>query len=187
MPLTLTCDIEWASEPEIKQVFDLADRYALPLFPFVTHESKFLRCRGGAQGIHPNFLEGSTQGRTETEVLDYCFKLVPSAKAFRSHCFYDHTRLVWRMAERGILIDVNVLRHLDDPTPYQTIGGYPRYPTYWSDDVALRNGEHFDKRKFGSPKVLVCNVHPKNATEQVVRQLFQFACGRSIPFEDLYA
>lgn len=187
MPIVLTTDVEWASESDIERLFDLADRYALPLFPFVTHDSPFLRRRGGAQGIHPNFLEQSTHGRTEAEVLDHCFNLVPSAKAFRSHCLYDHTRLVWRMAERGILIDSNVLRHLDDPRPYQTIGGYPRYPIYWADDVALRNSEHFDARKFARHDTLVCVVHPKNANEVVVRKLFQFACGRSIPFEDLYA
>ena len=188
MPLVLTTDIEWASEDHIRSLFHMADILGVPLFPFVTHESEYLKKRGGAQGIHPNFLPGSTQGKTETEVMDYCFKLVPRAKAFRAHCFYDHTRLQWAMADRGINIDSNVLRYMEphNPRPYRCIGGYMRWPVFWSDDVAMRRGEkRIDKRRLNTTLPLVIDIHPRNYSQPMVAELMEYARNRSMAFEDL--
>ena len=185
--LSLTTDIEWCSEDQIKAIFDLADSYGVPLFPFVTHESNFLKARGGEQGIHPNFLPGSTHGRTEDEVLEHCLRLVPGVTASRSHCFYSNTRLLWKMAERGIRADANLLTYMDYRKPFKNVGGFTTFPTYWSDDVALRRGEGFDKRNMGNNGVRVVNVHPLNYDQPVVKELFAFARLRSVPFESLYA
>lgn len=185
--LSLTVDTEWSSEDHIKRIFDLADSYDVPLFPFLTHDSAFLRARGGAQGIHPNFLPGSTQGKTEDEVLDHCFELVPRATAFRSHCFYSHTRMLWKMAERGIRADANVLTYLEYRVPFTNVAGYTTFPTFWSDDVALRRGETcIDKRRMTNNNVLVVNVHPLNADQAIVKQLFSIARMHAVPFESLY-
>lgn len=189
MPLVLTTDIEWSSEESIRVLFDMADSLRVPLYPFITHESAFLRKRGGAQGIHPNFLLGSTHGNTEQQVMDHCFEfLLPGATAFRAHCFYDHTRLQWAMAERGITKDSNVLRYMEEhnPRPYRCIGGYTRWPVFWSDDVALRNGEtRVDKRRMNSSLPLVVNIHPQNHGQPMVQEIMEYARKRCVPFEDL--
>lgn len=187
MPLTLTTDTEWSSEEDIAALFRLADSSGVPLFPFITHDSSFLKRRGGAQGIHPNFLPNSTHGRTYDEVLDHLLRIVPDAVAFRSHCFYSETRLVWKMAERGFKADANVLCYMDYRRPFRNVGGFMTFPTYWSDDVALRRGETtLDKRQMGNNGVRVFNVHPKNAGLPIVKELFRFAALRAVPFESLY-
>lgn len=188
MPLAVTVDVEWAKEDDIKAIFALADAHSVPLFPFVTHESAFLKQRGGAQGIHPNFLLGSTQGNTEDEVIEECFRLVPNARAFRSHCFYSHTRLLWAMAERGIMADANLLSYLQYRQPFKNAGGFTTFPTYWSDDVAKRNGDtRLEKRRMHGTAVLVVNVHPTNHAYVPTIELFETARAHSIPFEMLYS
>lgn len=185
--LLVTTDTEWCSEDQIKAIFDLADANDVPLFPFVTHASAFLRARGGAQGIHPNFLPGSTQGKTYDEVLDHMLGIVPDARAFRSHCFYSETRLLWKMAERGFVADANLLTYMEYRVPFKNVGGFTTFPTYWSDDVALRRGETcIDKRRLSNSGTMVVNVHPLNAAEPIVKELFSFARLRSVPFESLY-
>lgn len=187
LSLAVTTDLEWCSEEQIRRLFDLADDYHVPLFPFVTHRSVFLGKRGGPQGIHPNFLPGSTHGQTEEEVLDHCFKLVPNAQAFRAHCFYSHSRLLWAMAERGIKADANLLSYLSWTVPFRNVGGFLTFPTYWSDDVAIRNGAtELPKRRLNSIHPLIVNVHPKNAGLPMVEELFRYARARSVPFESLY-
>lgn len=188
MPLALTTDIEWSSEQDIAALFSLADSVQVPLFPFLTHNSEFLKKRGGPQGIHPNFLPGSTQGRTYDEVLDHLLRIVPDATAFRSHCFYSETRLLWNMAERGFKADANLLCYMEHRAPFLNVGGFTTFPTFWSDDVALRRGETgIDKRQFGNNGVRVVNVHPKNFGTPIVQELFRFARLRSVPFESLYS
>ncbi len=187
MPLALTTDTEWCSEEDIRRLFTLADIHHVPLFPFLTHASPFLKKFGGPQGIHPNFLPGSTHGATEDEVLDHCFKLVPGATAFRSHCFYGHTRLLWKMAERGIKADANLLTYLTYREPFRNVGGFLTFPTYWSDDVAIRNGAtELPKKRLNSIQPLVVNVHPRNAGLPMVEELFRYARARAVPFESLY-
>jgi hypothetical protein len=185
--LALTADTEWCNEEQIKALFDLADSFDVPLFPFVTHASAFLRVRGGAQGIHPNFLPNSTHGRTQDEVLDHLLRIVPDAVAFRSHCFYSESRLLWKMAERGFKADANLLTYMEYRVPFTNVGGFKTFPTFWSDDVALRRGETvLDKRRMSNKNVLVVNVHPLNVDQPIVRDLFKFARLRSVPFESLY-
>jgi len=185
--LSLTTDTEWCSEDQIKRLFDLADSHDVPLFPFVTHASAFLRTRGGAQGIHPNFLPNSTHGKTYDEVLDHLLRIVPDARAFRSHCFYSETRLLWKMAERGFIADANVLTYMEHRLPFKNVGGFTTFPTFWSDDVAIRRGETcIDKRQMGNNGLRVFNVHPSNAELPMVKELFAFARLRSVPFETLY-
>lgn len=187
MPLVLTTDTEWCSEDDIAALFNLADTLGVPLFPFVTHRSEFLKKRGGAQGIHPNFLPSSTHGKTYDEVLDHMLAIVPDAVAFRAHCFYSETRLLWKMAARGFKVDCNVLTYLQRRDPFTNVAGLRTYPTFWSDDVAKRLGEtRLPKRSLNSSAMLVVNVHPLNVHLPMVQDLLEYARLRCVPFESLY-
>jgi len=172
-PLCFTTDIEWAPEWAIRDLFTLADEHGVPLTPFLTHRSKYLASRfgmrdldsGGDVGLHPNFLPGSTHGATVDEVITSTKALWPDAVSFRSHCFYDDTRMIKRMAERGFRYDSNLFAFLQPMlAPLLTVARTVRLPVFWEDDVHSGNQLSWDARAlqatFETPGLKIVNVHP---------------------------
>ena len=137
--LCFTSDVDWASEPCLEDLFgQLASRGIRPTV-FATHRSEVLVRREAAGdvevGIHPNFLPGSSHGAGEDEVIDHLLGLFPSARAFRSHCFVDSTRIVRRMLARGIRYDSNLCLFLEpELRPLRHGSGIVRLPVFWEDD-----------------------------------------------------
>ena len=168
-PLCFTTDIEWAPDWAIRDLFELADEYGVPLVPFLTHRSDYLdrRLRDGSPdvGLHPNFLPGSTHGATVDEVIATTRALRPDAVSFRSHCFYDDTRMLRRMADAGFRYDSNVLAFLQPIlAPFRSVAGTVRLPVFWEDDVHSGNQLPWDagalRPAFDAPGLKIVNVHP---------------------------
>lgn len=185
-----TTDIEWAPEWAISSLFDLADAYDVPLTPFVTHDSAYLRRRfaGSSKadgvGIHPNFLPGSTQGASVVEVIEHMTNLWPEARSFRSHCFYDETRMNRQMADRGFRYDSNLCAFLQPGlVPLRTATQIIRFPVFWEDDVHSGFGmpwtlEAIDE-ELRSPGLKIFNVHPPRVALNVPDEAF-FDAHRSL-------
>src|SRR5262245_37809023 len=109
----MTTDIDWASEYCICELRSILEGFGVRPTVFVTHRSVEIdRWELAELGIHPNFLPGSTHGLSVPDVIDHVLQIVPSAKTFRSHCFFDNTHVTRAIRERGILYDSNLCLHL---------------------------------------------------------------------------
>lgn len=169
-PLCFTTDIEWAPDWAIRDLFELADQHGVPLTPFLTHRSAYLVRRlrddnAGDVGLHPNFLPGSTHGATVEEVIATMRALWPDAVSFRSHCFYDDTRMLRKMAEKGFRYDSNLFAFLQPMlAPLRTVAGTVRLPVFWEDDVHSDLGLPWEigalRAPFQGPGLKIVNVHP---------------------------
>ncbi len=182
-----TTDIEWAPEWAIEDLFGLADTYGVRLTPFLTHRSEYLWRRlagspeAGNVGVHPNFLPGSSHGGSVDEVIAHVTALWPRARSFRSHCFYDETRMSRRMADRGFRYDSNLCAFLQPGlVPLRTaIRRIVRFPVFWEDDVHSDLGipwtlEAIDE-ELGSPGLKIINVHPLRVALNVPDERFHEA------------
>lgn len=172
-PLCFTTDIEWAPDWAIRDLYELADEHGVPLTPFLTHRSDYLARRFGMRdatssgdvGLHPNFLPGSTHGASVDEVIATARALWPDAVSFRSHCFYDDTRMLRKMADAGFRYDSNLFAFLQPMlAPLRTVAGTVRLPVFWEDDVHSANALSWDasvlRASFETPGLKIVNVHP---------------------------
>ena len=181
-PLCFTTDIEWSPDWAIRDLFELADEHGVPLTPFLTHRSEYLMRRlleGDATdvGVHPNFLPGSTHGASMDEVIATTKALWPAAVSFRSHCFYDDTRMVRKMAEHGFRYDSNLFAFLQPMlAPLRTVADTVRFPVFWEDDVHSGAGLPWDldtlQAAFDAPGLKVVNVHPLRVALNVPDESF---------------
>ena len=181
-----TTDIEWAPEWAIEDLFALADAHDVPLTPFVTHRSEYLWRRfagsahGAAVGLHPNFLPGSTHGDSVAAVIGHVTALWPQAVSFRSHCFYDETRMDRQMADRGFRYDSNLCAFLQPGlVPLRTATPIIRFPVFWEDDVHSGFGIPWTLDAIGeqlrSPGLKIFNVHPQRVALNVPDEAFHEA------------
>lgn len=172
-PLCFTTDIEWAPDWAIRDLFELADEHGVPLTPFLTHDSDYLTRRLRIRdvtssrdvGLHPNFLPGSTHGASVEEVIATTRALWPDAVSFRSHCFYDDTRMLRKMADNGFRYDSNLFAFLQPLlAPLRTVAGTLRLPVFWEDDVHSGVGLPWEigtlREAFQGPGLKIVNVHP---------------------------
>lgn len=167
-PLCFTTDIEWSPDWAIRDLFELADQHGVPLTPFLTHRSEYLGGRLQSRddvGLHPNFLPGSTHGASVDEVITTTRALWPAAISFRSHCFYDDTRMLREMAERGFRYDSNLFAFLHPMlAPLRTVAGTVRLPVFWEDDVHSNASLGWEvnalRVAFDAPGLKIVNVHP---------------------------
>jgi len=128
-----TSDLDWADEEAIGMCFALFDEFEVPLTPFITHKSPCIEKRfsGWMQrvGVHPNFLEGSTHGRTVPEVCRYVQSLNPAAKFYRSHHFYSTSNIADQFRAMGSEYVSNLsLFPQSDIRPLLHSSGLIRYP-----------------------------------------------------------
>jgi hypothetical protein len=102
--IALTLDMDWAPDCTIDEAAALLVAAGVRATWFVTHDSpavRRLRLRADLfeLGIHPNFLPGSTQGRTPEEVLHFCMGVVPEAQAVKTHALVESTHLLEAVLE----------------------------------------------------------------------------------------
>jgi polysaccharide deactylase WbmS-like protein len=166
-----TTDIEWAPDWAVRETFSITDRFGVPLTPFVTHESAFLRERLVTPeerfdvGVHPNFLQPSTHGSTMDEIIDHMMTLWPEARSYRAHCFYDHTRMSRAFEKRGYTYESNLCLFLQPfLTPFRSGTSLIRFPVFWEDDfhTAHRLAWSIDaiRDALEMPGLKIINVHP---------------------------
>jgi hypothetical protein len=112
---------------------------------FVTHDSPAVqRLRDYPDlfelGIHPNFLPNSSHGKTASEVLDYCMKLVPDATSMRTHALVQSGHILGEVVNNTpIEVDLSLLlpempnlQMIELPLPQRPL---LRLPYYWEDDL----------------------------------------------------
>jgi hypothetical protein len=170
----LTIDVDWAPDWAIASVRESLQAAGVRATWFVTHDSpEVKRLQEDPDrfevGWHPNFLQGSTQGRSPEEVLAFCTALAPGARAMRTHGLFQSTPLLARVrASTPIRIDSSqvLLGHpglLAHPFPTPN-GPIWRLPIWWEDDLeSLQPTPDFAlgaRLAASPPGVRVLNFHP---------------------------
>jgi hypothetical protein len=142
----LTFDIDWAHDEVIASAIDLVEEYGVAATWFITHPTHQLeRLRANPQfelGLHPNFLPllmkgDPSNGRSAEEVLDRLLKLVPEARAVRSHSLVQSGRLLELFSNKGLTHEANTFLPAQSGIalrPWVDWFGVIRVPYFWEDD-----------------------------------------------------
>jgi hypothetical protein len=169
-----TSDLDWAPELAIKETLTLFNSLEVPLTPFITHNSdtinKYYGKNRKAQyvGLHPNFLPNSSHGNNYMQQIDFVINLWPDAKCFRSHSYFDNSKITHEFYKRGFRYDSNICLFLHPYcTPLRHQSDLIRFPVFWEDDAHWErypfklNTKDF-KKYIDIPGLKIFNFHPLN-------------------------
>lgn len=148
MTIYLTFDVDWAPDYMVDQVVNICLESGINATFFVTHPSETLtRLKQYPNqfeiGIHPNFLQKSTQGSTEIKILEYCKNIVPRAQSVRMHSLYQHTPLFLSLNSHlnSQIVDSSIfmpgVQNIQPFRLYTPSGCIIRVPFCWADDYYL--------------------------------------------------
>ncbi len=171
--VVLTLDTDWAPDFAIDFVAAELISRKIKATWFITHNSPAIKKLFKYPdlfeiGIHPNFLSGSTQGKSVEEVLRYCFALVPKATSMRTHSLFQSTPLLQQIAtETTITTDVSLFlprATLLKPVEYRWKDRtLLRIPYCWEDDFEMERNSpdwNFPTRAVSEQGLKVFNFHP---------------------------
>ncbi len=168
----LTFDIDWASDEIIREIAEELVEAKIKSTWFVTHDSPFLdffRSRKDlfSLGIHPNFLEGTTHGDSEEEIIRKLMSIVPEAKVLRTHSVFQYGKLMSKFVNLTpittdssiFLPEMSNIKPIEHLTPH---GSLKRIPIFWADDYELlKESSKWDPSKyFDIPGDKVFLFHP---------------------------
>ena len=149
--VVLSLDVDWAPDFVINAVAEMLIESQVRATWFITHSSPAIdRLRNHSHlfelGIHPNFLPGSTQGSSPTEVLRHCMELVPDATTMRTHSAVQSGPLLATvLKETPVRADVSLflpeMSHIV-PVGYE-LGDrrLTRVPAFWEDCYQMRTSQ----------------------------------------------
>ena len=170
MTFIFTSDLDWNPEWAIRELIRVFKEYKVPLTLFLTHDSQVAKTEyDNSQmrrhaGVHPNFCDGSTQGNTPSQILEYCKALWPTAIGYRCHRFYVNPQ-IQRLLATTYKYDSNLLLFLQENIrPFHDANGLMRFPVFWEDDIHFSTGLPFSVEAL-KPKLLteglkIFNFHP---------------------------
>lgn len=169
----ITLDIDWVPDFVIDFVADLFREHNVRATWFVTHASPAVeRLRDDPSlfelGIHPNFLSGSTHGKTPDEVLQHCMDLVPEAVSMRSHALFQSSPLFAHILwHSSITIDLSLLLAYApglQPGKFFWQGReLLRIPFFWEDDIEMERPQpvwRVEPMLALAPGLKIFNFHP---------------------------
>lgn len=164
-----TADVDWVSDPVVEYTQLIFQRSGIIPTYFATHPSpcldELVKTGRAECGIHPNFLEKSSHGKTFTEVCGYFDSFHQDyKKCFRSHRYFDVTDINILLKDRGFEFDSNLFTFLEKIPPYVHFSGLTRFPCCWEDGTHLRNDLSLKLDRLRSfidaPGLTVMSVHP---------------------------
>ena len=119
---SFSSDLDWACEDAISATMDMFKSRGIKPYVFTTHESGEISRRLSAgeidAGIHPNFLQPSSQGGNFDEILDFCFSICRNARGFRGHRYFEVNDVMEKMRARGIKFTSNACSLLNPSIPF---------------------------------------------------------------------
>jgi len=167
--VSVTTDVDWASEDCIKELLDFFLERNIPLTVFCTHKSKMIdRYKKNpliTLGIHPNFCENSSQGKSYDEVIKYCTEIVPDAISFRCHRWFDTNDIYDKLVPKGFLYESNSSSLMCNVPPYIHRSGILRIPVFFEDGGYIFHNpdmrfESSGRKYFDAPGLKVLDLHP---------------------------
>lgn len=143
----LTFDIDWAEDKMMEPILEELLKRRMKSTWFVTHDTPLLQVfRKHSDlvdlGIHPNFLDGTTHGESEEEILQHVLALVPEARVIRTHNVFQSGPLLSKIANlKSIQLDSSIfLPEMSNILPVKHLtpnGPLFRLPIFWADDYEL--------------------------------------------------
>lgn len=164
--ICFTCDLDWAPEIAIKEILDFFLKNDIKPSVFMTHESKVVNKYKEKidLGIHPNFIQPSSQGSTIEEVIDYCINLVPNTNVFRAHRWYASNDIYDLLIEKNFKYESNLCTDMDIVDPFVHRSGMISFPVFFEDGAYIMNSKKIDflkvQDRFDSLGLKVVNLHP---------------------------
>ena len=152
----ITFDVDWACDEVFSFAIDTMEDAGLPATWFITHETSLLaRLRANEKfelGLHPNFnglLSNSSGpvGQSANSIVKDILKIVPEAKAFRSHSMTQSSVLLNIFIDNGLTHDCNHFIPASlgyELLPWRMWNGLTRVPYFWEDDIHFLSECNFE-------------------------------------------
>ena len=162
----ITTDLDWAPEIAIERTLSFFDKYEIRPTVFVTHKSLVIEKWKGKidLGIHPNFIQPSSQGNDIKSILDFCKELAPETKCFRCHRWYASNDIYDELWERGFKYESNICTNLDVVRPFVHRSGMICFPAFFEDGGYIKSGMELNynvfSEAFRTKGLKVINIHP---------------------------
>ena len=163
----ITLDIDWAPDFMINFVKDILIENNVKATWFITHNSNYVKELEKIDffelGIHPNFLNDSTQGNTIEEILSNLKKIVPSAKSVRTHGLFQSSRMLENFQKHGLENDISLFIPNSNITPhYLKFAKLYRFPYFWEDAVNMTDDKTWSlpESLFQEDGLKIFNFHP---------------------------
>lgn len=147
--IALSFDIDWAPDFVIDFTAQILVRNNIKATWFITHKSEaverlFKYPELFDLGVHPNFLEHSTQGRNKSEIMNFVMNIVPDAKTVRTHGMYYSAEISKLFAQKyGLKFDSSIyLKEMPDIRPqniYYEDNLLIRLPYFWEESGEMMN------------------------------------------------
>lgn len=164
--ICFTSDLDWAPEAAIRMTLELFRKNRIHPTIFVTHKSMEVeRSKNEIDlGIHPNFIQPSSQGESMEEIIDYCVNLVPETKVFRAHRWYSSNDVYDRLLAKGFVYESNLCTGMDLVDPFVQRSGMISFPVFFEDGAYILHSDKIDfglvKQRFMQNGLKVINIHP---------------------------
>lgn len=177
----ITFDIDWAPDFMIQECMDICAKAGVPASFYATHPTPILADIDSDPrfelGIHPNFLAGSSHGKTYHEVLSYCIDLAPRASSMRTHSLYQDSRMFAEVVNSFPQIKADASMFLPGHANLMAVDLHlgegkliRRLPFYWEDDsFAETPGSDWTKEPVRSPGLNIFAFHPVHVAINTAR------------------
>jgi hypothetical protein len=161
--IVLTFDMDWAPEWMMTEILAKLSVFGIKTTVFATGPLDIKEDDNVEVAIHPNFMNGTTQGRSVDEILDKLLGWFPGARGARTHCLYWYTNLGHALRDRGLLYDSSVLLPFHPHLEPVRIGTFTRIPYWWEENMFLDTGLSLDRLEmpgFDKPGLKIFDFHP---------------------------
>lgn len=163
-----TMDLDWASENVVKKTLDFFINRGICPTVFITHYSECAfqyAAKGKVDlGIHPNFIQPSSQGNSIDEIIQYCMNLLPNSKVFRCHRWFASNDVYDCLYQKGLRYESNLCTMMDVIPPFYHRSGMISFPTFFEDGAWLYHNENLclkdDIDLFNVEGLKVFDIHP---------------------------
>jgi len=165
----LTFDVDWAPDSSIEVVRSILAESDVTATFFATHKSHLIEeliSDGHEIGLHPNFLESTTQGANPVDVVSNLLDLFPEARIIRTHSLVQSSPLLYEIFKTfpQLKLDMSLFAHR-----FSHVGrvswnhkevSFDRINFNWEDDAAFFD-QNFDWGAFYFPgDISIYNFHP---------------------------
>ena len=162
--ILFTFDVDWVPDFVLDSVYNVLNQYDIKATFFCTSPNNGSLWNSHIEkGIHPNFMDDSTQGTSEDDVLRTMVKWYPSAVGVRAHRLYFHSGLIGKYIKSGLRYDCSVLLPFHSHLEPVKMGTFVRFPYWWGDNVHLSMGLPCHKIQlpnFDKPGLKIFDFHP---------------------------
>jgi len=170
--IALSFDIDWAPDFIIDFTAKILIDHNIKASWFITHKSEAIERLSDFPelfdlGVHPNFLENSTQGSNFSEIMDFIMKIVPDALTVRTHGMYYSAEISRIFAEEyGLKYDSSIylkeMSYIQPQLIYYKDSSLLRMPYFWEESGEMMNPiPSFNiENRFNDAGLKIFDFHP---------------------------